>query len=1033
MVLAVGGGLQAAPVITEFMAANRSTLADGDGEYSDWIEIHNPDAVAVELKGWSLTDSASSPTKWQFPDVTLPPGGYVVVFASNKNRRVPGAELHTNFALSAGGEFLGLFRPDGVVASEYAPAFPAQTDDVSFGLPTLASGGFGAATYLSSATPGRTNPLAAAPAPTEKVVFSRAAGPFSAGFLLELKGAGVGQVIRYVLSTPATESEVPAEVTADSPEYTAALRIDGSTLVRAAIYVATGAGRGPVTSALYTKVTPEVGGFSSQLPVLVIDSLGSGPLEKDGIDHPTWMYVFGRRPDGQSALSATPELVTPLTSTVRGSSSAEFPKKGFNLKLTDETGAKRVLPLLGMPAHEKWALVAHWKYDPGFVNNSLIYGLSNAMGRWAARTRLVELFFNADGGDLGAEDYAGIYTLTDRIEVGPSRVAVAALSRGDSAEPAVTGGYILKIDNPDPDEFGWTTARGVPADEYSAVILVAPKADDVSPAQRDYIVSYVQRMEDALHADAATGFAQRTYLDYIDRASWVDHHLLNTFTSNPDSFERSAYFTKPRDGKLQAGPVWDFDRALGSYADERSYLWDVWSGYGGVQVWESGWWAILAKDPEFRQDWVDRWQSLRQTLFSHGSLVTRVEALTSEIGMEAAERDAARWEDNASPHDGYAGQVEHLKAWVTQRARWIDDQFVAPPFAVPDGEVIHFTPSAGAVLVYTLDGSDPRSLGGAIAPNAVVSAVPVALPADTNVHARSYREDMLEAFPGTPWSSAVGGKFSTPLTPASRIVNLSIRARVGTGAEAVVGGVTLADTAGKSYLARAIGPSLASFGAADYIREPRLVLRTASGDELARNEGWLDSPDAARLPGLSRSVGAFALVDSGRDAALVSRLGAGSYLVEVTSASGEPGTGMMELYELDGLGRAVNLSVRAYVRPAEGSLVGGFVIHGPAHKRLLVRAVGPTLARLGLGNVLEDPLLTIYSGTKVIATSDQWEAAPALDAIRTATTRVGAFQLGDGSSDAAMLVTLAPGAYTVEVRCKDASEGVALLEIYDLP
>ena len=89
-------------------AANKDTLLDEDGDSSDWIEIHNPDTAAVSLAGWYLTDDAKDLRKWQFPDVSLPAGGFLVVFASDRNRRDPKAELHTNFELDGGGEFLGL-------------------------------------------------------------------------------------------------------------------------------------------------------------------------------------------------------------------------------------------------------------------------------------------------------------------------------------------------------------------------------------------------------------------------------------------------------------------------------------------------------------------------------------------------------------------------------------------------------------------------------------------------------------------------------------------------------------------------------------------------------------------------------------------------------------------------------------------------------------------------------------------------------------------------------------------------------------
>ncbi len=121
-------------VITEFMAANSKTLADEDGDYPDWIEITNEGTTSQGLLNWCLTDSANTPTKWRFPDVTLEAGESLVVFASDKNRRIPGKPLHTNFKLSADGEYLALLTADGqTIASEFPPKYPPQVTDVSFG------------------------------------------------------------------------------------------------------------------------------------------------------------------------------------------------------------------------------------------------------------------------------------------------------------------------------------------------------------------------------------------------------------------------------------------------------------------------------------------------------------------------------------------------------------------------------------------------------------------------------------------------------------------------------------------------------------------------------------------------------------------------------------------------------------------------------------------------------------------------------------------------------------------------------------
>jgi hypothetical protein len=121
-------------IITEFMASNTHTLLDEDGDSSDWIEIQNTSTTNVNLLNWYLADKTNNLTKWAFPSTNLPPGNFMIVFASNKNRRTPGKPLHTNFKLSASGEYLALVMPDGVtIATQFAPTFPPQFPDVSYG------------------------------------------------------------------------------------------------------------------------------------------------------------------------------------------------------------------------------------------------------------------------------------------------------------------------------------------------------------------------------------------------------------------------------------------------------------------------------------------------------------------------------------------------------------------------------------------------------------------------------------------------------------------------------------------------------------------------------------------------------------------------------------------------------------------------------------------------------------------------------------------------------------------------------------
>src|SRR6266542_1067741 len=121
-------------IISEFMASNQDTVRDGYGNPSDWIEIYNVDATPVNLAGWHLTDDPLTLTKWAFPNLTLAPGQFLLVFASGNNAPDPAGNLHANFQLDSQGEYLALVRPDNTLASEFSPGYPPQRDDVSYGL-----------------------------------------------------------------------------------------------------------------------------------------------------------------------------------------------------------------------------------------------------------------------------------------------------------------------------------------------------------------------------------------------------------------------------------------------------------------------------------------------------------------------------------------------------------------------------------------------------------------------------------------------------------------------------------------------------------------------------------------------------------------------------------------------------------------------------------------------------------------------------------------------------------------------------------
>ncbi len=271
----------------------------------------------------------------------------------------------------------------------------------------------------------------------------------------------------------------------------------------------------------------------------------------------------------------------------------------------------------------------------------------------------------------------------------------------------------------------------------------------------------------------------------------------------------------------------------------------------------------------------------------------------------------------------------------------------------------------------------------------------------------------------------------------SGLVNLSARANVGTGANVVIPGITVRGDKPKTLLIRAAGPALAGFGVAGALANPIVSVFTAAGDKVLVNDNWGEVPDVAAVRATAAAQGAFALPEGSRDAAMLVTLAPGSYTVQVAgigTGAAAQGVAIVEVYEADATtSTLVNLSCRARVGTGADILIAGFVIDGTERRRLLIRAVGPTLGTLGVTGVLADPKLEIIpaGATTPIASNDNWDAS-----LAPVFTSAGAFALTPGSRDAALVVTLGPGSYTVQVSgvgTGTAAQGVAIVEVYDLP
>ncbi len=265
----------------------------------------------------------------------------------------------------------------------------------------------------------------------------------------------------------------------------------------------------------------------------------------------------------------------------------------------------------------------------------------------------------------------------------------------------------------------------------------------------------------------------------------------------------------------------------------------------------------------------------------------------------------------------------------------------------------------------------------------------------------------------------------------SRLVNLSTRGQVLGGASQLIGSLVTRGGA-RTLLVRAVGPSLSPLAPQLSVAgDPALRFSTVDGANPRVNDDW--AGDAA-LGNTAASVGAFPL-SSGRDAALLATVGPGAYSAVVSNQAAAGGNiGLVEIYDASGTadGQMVNLSTRGEVGAGDAALIAGVVIRGTQPRRVLLRAVGPSLARFNIGGaLLADPVLTLYRGTTQLAQNDDWEISRSSAALAATAQRVGAFALDPASLDAALLLTLEPGIYTAVVTSADGGTGIALVEIYD--
>ena len=255
-------------------------------------------------------------------------------------------------------------------------------------------------------------------------------------------------------------------------------------------------------------------------------------------------------------------------------------------------------------------------------------------------------------------------------------------------------------------------------------------------------------------------------------------------------------------------------------------------------------------------------------------------------------------------------------------------------------------------------------------------------------------------------------------TTIPRLGNISTRMQVLTGNDVLIGGFIIGGNQPKTVVVRARGPSLAAFGITNFLANPQLQLYSGQA-VLASNDDWGQAANAAAV----QSSG-FA-PENALEAAILVTLQPGAYTAIVSGAGGVTGVGIVEVFEVD-LPEVplANISTRGQVLTGNDVMIGGFVIQGNAPQTVIVRARGPSLAEFGITNALADPVLQLFSGQAVIAANDDWQASTDAPSIQSRGFAPA------NSKEAAILITLNPGAYTAIVTGKAGGTGVGIIEVF---
>lgn len=413
---------------------------------------------------------------------------------------------------------------------------------------------------------------------------------------------------------------------------------------------------------------------SSNLPIIIINTSGQGIPDDPKIQ--ATMGVIDNGPGNRN------NLTDPFNNyngyigiETRGESSQMFPKKSYSLETVDAAGENINVELLGFPAENDWILYAPYT-DKSMMRNEMTFKLSRIMGRYASRTRACEVVLNGD--------YQGIYTLMEKIKVDKNRVDIASLDPDEISDDDLTGGYILRVDKLDGNDYPSWNSGGIDFQYFD------PKGEDLVTQQQAYIQGFISAVNSSING---AGFANPTtgYAKYIDVGSFIDNMLISELGKNVDGYRYSTYMYKNKDskgGKLVLGPLWDFNLAYGN-VDYNSAV-QFASGGWLYNDFRMFWFPRLMSDQNFQNKMITRWDSLRDDELSNVRITALIDSMAASLS-EAQVRNYQRWPilgtyvwPNQYIGNTYAEEVAWFKNWIITRANWMDNNLPGVIITDPD-------------------------------------------------------------------------------------------------------------------------------------------------------------------------------------------------------------------------------------------------------------------------------------------------------------------------------------------------------------